>query len=367
MFGTAVQPWQTFKQRLTAVLTALLLLVIAGTVGFIVLGGWSAADALWMTVITVTAVGYDEVRPLTHTTRFIAAGLLGGGITLMGVWFATLTSAIVEMDLAHVFRTRRDMKTIEQLENHVVVCGAGRTGRQIVAELKSAGAPYVIVDRDEARGEAIRQTDEEALVLIADATRDESLVQARIETARGLVACLSSDTDNLFVCLSARDLQPDLTIVARAYDEQTMQKLYVAGADHVVSPNVTGGVRMASVLLRPNVVSFLDVMARGEGLALRLEQVDITPDSPLAGLSLAEARIPQRTGLIVIAIRAGDAVARVPAGRLRRRRDGTAHHAFSRSEWRYNPGPDESLKSGDALIVLGKPEQIDELTRLARA
>jgi len=192
-------------------------------------------------------------------------------------------------------------------------------------------------------------------------------VQARIEAARGLVACLSSDTDNLFVCLSARDLQPELTIVARAYDEQTMQKLYVAGADHVVSPNVTGGVRMASVLLRPNVVSFLDVMARGEGLALRLEQVDITPDSPLAGLSLAEARIPQRTGLIVIAIRAGDDSLKTPGGGTRRRRDGTAHQAFARSEWRYNPGPDESLKPGDALIVLGKPEQIDGLTRLARA
>jgi voltage-gated potassium channel len=367
LFGTATHPWQTFKQRLAAVLAALLTLIVAGTVGFIVIGGWPAADALWMTVITVTAVGYEEVRPLTHTTRFIAAGLLGGGITLMGVWFAALTSAIVEMDLAHVFRTRRDMKRIEKLQKHVIVCGGGRTGRQIATELKSAGVPYVIVDRDESRAETIRRTDEEALVLVADATRDESLVQARIETARGLVACLSSDTDNLFVCLSARDLQPELTIVARAYDEQTMQKLYVAGADHVVSPNVTGGVRMASVLLRPNVVSFLDVMARGEGLALRLEQVDITPDSPLTGVSLAEARIPQRTGLIVIAIRAGDDSPKTPGDGPRRRRDGTAHQAFARSEWRYNPGPDESLKPGDALIVLGKPEQIDELTRLARA
>lgn len=367
MLTAATRPWRTFLQRLGAVLTALLLLIVAGTLAFIGVGGWPAADALWMTVITVTAVGYEEVRPLTHTTRFIAAGLLGGGITLMGVWFAALTSAIVEMDLAHVFRTRRDMNRIEKLENHVIVCGGGRTGRQIVAELKSAGVPHVIVDHDDARAEMIRRVDEQALVLVADATRDESLVQARIHTARGLVACLSSDTDNLFVCLSARDLQPELTIVARAYDEQTMQKLYVAGADHVVSPNVTGGVRMASVLLRPNVVSFLDVMAQGEGLALRLEQVDITPDSPLAGTSLAEARIPQRTGLIVIAIRAGDTATRTPAGGARRRRDGTAHHAFARSEWRYNPGPDESLKPGDALIVLGKPEQIDELTSLARA
>ncbi|MDX1579369.1 MAG: TrkA C-terminal domain-containing protein, partial [Gemmatimonadota bacterium] len=150
---------------------------------------------------------------------------------------------------------------------------------------------------------------------------------------------------NLFVCLSARDLRAELTIVARADDDQTVQKLYIAGADHVVSPTVTGGVRMASVLLRPTVVSFLDVVARGEGLALRLEQVNITEESPLEGTSLAEARIPQRTGLIVIAIRAGG------------RHEG--------QEWRYNPGPEESLRAGDALIVLGKPEQIDDLASLA--
>ena len=367
--GTASRPWRTFLQRLTAVLAALVLLVGAGTVSFVLLGGWPIGDALWMTIITVTAVGYEEVRPLTRATRVIASGLLAGGITLMGVWFAALTSAIVEMDLAHVFKARRDMKRIEKLENHVIVCGAGRTGRQIVAELRGAGVPYVILDRDEERVEGIRRSDQEALVLTADATRDESLVEARISRARGLVACLSQDTDNLFVCLSARDLQPDLTIVARAYDEQTTQKLYVAGADHVVSPNVTGGVRMASVLLRPKVVSFLDVVARGDGLALRLEQIDIPEGSPLAGQSLGEARIPQRTGLIVIAIRAHGRSTRRErgAGREGSIEPGPGEEGRGRQEWRYNPGPEESLRAGDTLIVLGKPEQIDDLARLAGA
>lgn len=340
-------PWRTFLLRFGGVLAALSVLILAGTAAFMRIGGWPADDSLWMTVITVTAVGYEEVRPLAGGTRVIAALLLAGGITLMGVWFATLTSAIVEMDLENVFRTRRDMKKIDSLNNHIIVCGGGRTGRQIAGELKGAGVQHLILERDAERAEAIRREDEEALVLVADSTRDESLVQARIGQARGLVACLSQDTDNLFVCLSARDLQPNLTIVARAYDEQTMQKLYVAGADHVVSPNVTGGIRMASVLLRPQVVSFLDVVARGEGLALRLEQIDITDNSPLAGQSLAEARIPQRTGLIVIAIRHGD--------------------AEDRPDWRYNPGPDESLHGGDTVIVLGKAEQIDQLTSLAGA
>lgn len=344
MIAPGGEPWRTFLQRLVAVVVALGLVVAGGTVAFIATDGWSVGDALWMSIITVTAVGYEEVRPLTRGTQVVATCLLAGGITLMGVWFAALTSAIVEMDLAHVFKFRRNMRKIEKLDGHVVVCGIGRTGRQIVSELEGAGVPYVAIDKDEERAEVLQKTHEQALVLVADATRDETLVDARIERARGLVACLSQDTDNLFVCLSARDRKSDLTIVARAYDEQTMQKLRVAGADHVVSPNVTGGVRMASVLLRPKVVSFLDVVAGSEGLALRLEQVDIPGASPLAGHSLAEARIPQRTGLIVIAIRSAD---EEPA-----------------EGWRYNPGPDESLREGDALIVLGKPAQIDKLASL---
>ncbi len=345
MIGAVGHPWRTFLERSAAVLAAVVVLVASGALGFVLLDDWPVADALWMTIITITAVGYEEVRELTPATRVLATGLLAGGVTMMGIWFAVLTAAIVEMDLGHVFRTRRDMKNIEKLDDHVIVCGAGRTGLQIVAEMKTAGVPYVVVDIDQERAEEVRQTDDDALVLVADATRDESLTQAGIDRARGLVACLSQDTDNLFVCLSARDLNPELTIVARAYEEQTMQKLYVAGADHVVSPNVTGGVRMAAVLLRPSVVTFLDVVARGEDLSLRLEQIDITGDSPLAGLTLEEARIPQRTGLIVIAIRLAASGAD--------------------AEWRYNPGPDESMRAGDTLIVLGKPEQLDELTDLA--
>lgn len=346
MLEAVGQPWRTFLERFAAVLVAVLLLVAGGSAAFVVVGGWPLPDAVWMSVITITAVGYEEVRPLTAQTRMIATVLLAGGITLMGVWFAALTAAIVEMDLGHAFKSRRDMKRIDNLDDHIIVCGAGRTGRQIVSELKSAGVPYIVIEKDPERAERVRREDE-ALVVEGDATRDEALLAARIETARGLVACLSQDTDNLFVCLSARDLQSKLNIVARAYDEQTMQKLYVAGADHVVSPNVTGGVRMASVLLRPNVVSFLDVVARGEGLALRLEQIDVTAESPLAGQSLAEAQIPQRTGLIVIAIRTG------------------AAREQEEPVWRYNPGPEQALRVGDTLIVLGKPEQIDELASLA--
>ena len=331
-----------FALRFVWVIGIAALLLVAGTTAFLFITGWSFQDSLWMTIITVTAVGYEEVRPMGPAAKTIAAFLLIGGITMMGLWFAVLTSAIVEMDLAQVFRIRRTMNRIEHLKNHVVVCGAGRTGRQVVRELTEADAPYLVVEHSAERAEYLLREFPDALVLEDDATKDETLVVARIGTARGLVACLSQDTDNLFVCLSARDLQPNLNIVARAYDEQTMQKLYIAGADHVVSPNLTGGIRMAAMMLRPEVVSFLDVVTRGDGLTLRLEEIRIHAGSPIAGKTLSEAHIPQKTGLIVIAVRHLD----------QRGREGP---------WSYNPGPQEEIRVGDVMIVMGSPDQIARL------
>jgi voltage-gated potassium channel len=323
-------------------------LLVIGTAGFLSLPEYDLSDAFYMTVITLSAVGYEEVHDLHTRGRILASFLILGGLTLLGVWFALVTSLIVEMDLAHAFMTRRTMKKIDTLKDHYIVCGAGRTGRQVASELRAAGKPYVVIEMDADRADSLRAEFEDVLVVVADATRDEALVEARIGTAAGLVTCLSADTDNLFVCLSARDLQPALTIVARAYNEQTLQKLYVAGADHVVSPNLTGGMRMAAMLLQPQVVSFLDVATRAEELDLRLEEVHVPEGSPFESQTLAEARIPQKTGLIVIAARHADS-----AGR-----DGP---------WVYNPGPEHQIRAGDVLIVMGKEEQIDLLTRTAQA
>jgi voltage-gated potassium channel len=337
-----------FKRRFAWMIGGAFALLLIGTVGFLQVPEYNLSDSIYMTVITLTGVGYEEVHDLQTGGRILAGFLLLGSITLLGVWFALVTSALVEMDLAHVFLTRRTMKKIENLKDHYIVCGAGLTGQQVVRELENAGKPYVVIEKEADRGRALREEFPEALVVEADATADEALVEARIGTAVGLVACLSADTDNLFVCLSARDLQPGLTIVARAYNEQTLQKLYVAGADHVVSPNLTGGMRMAAMLLQPQVVSFLDVATRGEGLDLRLDEVHVPGGSPLEGQSLAEARIPQKTGLIVIAARHVDAPGR----------DGP---------WVYNPGPEHRILAGDVLIVMGTADQLDLLTRTVQA
>jgi voltage-gated potassium channel len=214
----------------------------------------------------------------------------------------------------------------------------------VVQELEAQGAPWVVLDRDPARIEEILILVPDAFTIEADATHDQSLLEAGLDRAKGLVSCLSADTDNLFVCLSARDLNPDVTIVVRAYEEETMDKLYRAGATYVVSPNVSGAIRMASVLLRPSVVSFLDIATRGSKLELRMEQTSIGNESHLAGKTLAQARIPQETGMIVIGLR----------------KKGAAE-----SEFVFNPVASTRLEPGDEMIVLGKSEQIAHLREYA--
>ena len=341
MPGLRASPEARFRQRFLGASLFTLTLVAIGTAGFSSMPGWSLSDGFYMTIITVSSVGYEEVRPLEGTGgRLFTTLIVLGSVAALGIWFALITSTLVEMDLAHAFRRRRTMKAIEKIRNHIIVCGGGRMGRQVIKELVKSRMPYVVIEIDPAGADKVRELDPDALILEGDATHDEMLVQARIGHARGLVGALSADTDNLFVCLTARDLQPGLTIVSRAYDEDAGAKLRKAGANHVVSPNVSGGIRMASVLLRPQVMSFLDVVTRSEDLELLLEQIPVPANSPLDGVPLARAEIPRKTGLIVLAIKHGE---------------------DRREPFIYNPGPSEQVRSGDTLIVLGRPEQLDRL------
>jgi voltage-gated potassium channel len=319
-------------------------LLLFGTLGYMGIEEWEWGDSLYMTVITLTAVGYDEVHPLSPTGRIFTSFILAGGITGLGLWVAFLTSFVVELDLTPVLRRRRTEKEIKKMQNHVIVCGAGRTGSQVMEELLVAGESFVVIERDRAKVEEIQELLPDLVVVEGDATIDHFLEEAGVQKARGLIACLSADTDNLFVCLTARDLRSDLEIVARAYEEETVPKLYRAGANHVVSPNASGAIRMAAFMLRPSVVSFLDVATRSPDLTLRLEQETVTETSPLAGQTLADARIPQNTGLIVIA--------------LRKRNPEGAEEAYS---YVFNPVATTRLDPGDIMIVLGAPEQIRSL------
>jgi len=328
-----------FIPRFAGALLFLATLAVLGVVGYMGLEGAGFHDALYMSIITLTAVGYEEVIPLSEAGRNFTMVLLLGGISWMGIWFAFVTSFIVELDLEHAFRKRRVMRAIEKTRDHVVICGAGRTGRQVAEELTSMGEEYVVIERDPQRVEHFYGLNPDAKIVQGDATVDHTLEEAGVNRAKGLISCLSADTDNLFVCLSAKDLNPDLVVVARAYEEETMSKMYRAGADQVVSPNVSSAIRMASVMLRPTVLSFLDVATRSPDFSLRMEQASIRKKSDLAGKTLAEARIPEKTGLIVIAVRKGG----------------------DKERFVFNPVADTRIEPGDEVIVLGKADQIDAL------
>jgi voltage-gated potassium channel len=337
---------RTYINRFLGTALFFVAVLLLGTLGYMAIEDWSPGDSLFMTVITLTAVGYDEVHPLSPAGRIFTGVILAAGITGLGLWFAFLTSSIVELDLAHVFRHRRILKEIKKMKNHVIVCGAGRTGSQVMEELTVAGESFVVIERDLSKVEELHKLLPGVAVIQGDATIDHFLEEAGLANARGLISCLSADTDNLFVCLSARDLRKDIEIVARAYEEETVSKLYRAGANHVVSPNASGAIRMASFMLRPSVVSFLDVATRSPDLTLRLEEETVMASSPIAGQSLMDARIPQNTGLIVIAVR------------KKNPKDSEEEYAYV-----YNPVASTRLEPGDIMIVLGAPEQIQELRK----
>lgn len=312
---------------------------VIGVWGYMSLEGWLFHDALYMTVITLTAVGYHEVAPLSAAGRNFTMGLLALGLTGLGLWFALVTALFVEMDLAGTLQRRRTMKTIAKLKNHVIVCGCGRTGRQVLIELEQSGLDFVVLEVDPDRVRSIRNRHPKVPVIEGDAARDEILKSAGIRHARGLITCLSEDADNLFVCLSARVLNSELTVVARADDPGTTDKMYRAGANHVVSPSVSGGVTMAAMLVRPSATTLLEIGNRLQGLNLRTEQVALSARSPAVGKTLDSTHIPE--SVVVVALLRG----------------------ADQEQITFNPKGTTTLEVGDELVVMGRPQQLQQLGR----
>lgn len=324
-----------------AIVVYFALLTAVGTIGYVLIEGWSWEDALYMTVTTETAIGFNEVHPLSTGGRYWTMGVLGGGLTGLGMWFALVTSLVVRMDIGKTYRRRRTVKQARRTKDHVIVCGGGAMGRQVLYELDEAKRTWVLVERDKAVADTLRRVWPDGLIVHDDAGQDGALRDAGVDGAMGLVACLSADADNLFVCLSAKHLNPGLSVVARAEGESATAKMRRAGADHVVSPAVTGAMWVASVLARPSVASFLGTATPGPHLTRHLDQVAVGAASALAGSTLAEARIPDKTGLVVVAIRS--AVDDPGAATT------------------LNPGAATRLAAGDDLIVFGDAEQIRAL------
>ncbi|NPA89877.1 MAG: potassium channel protein [Chloroflexi bacterium] len=322
--------------RLGAI-AVLLFLVTVG--GYMVLEQYPFIDALYMAVITFSTVGYGEVHPLSPTGRLFTALIILVGVGTGAYLFGTIAEYIVAGELEGTLKQRRIMRKIETYRDHYILCGYGRIGKQVAEEMRVLGLPFVVVDIDPKIAEHCQRY--EVPYIIGDATEDEVLQQAGVKRARGLVAALDTDADNLFAVISARNLNPDMMIVARAIHENVERKFLQAGADRVVSPYTMAAHRIVSLLVRPNVIHFLDTALRSQNLELWLEEVEIMPDSPLVGKTLEEAAIRARTGANILAI------IRPSEHRL--------------IDW----SPNLRLQAGDILIVLGKREQLEALARLA--
>lgn len=324
------------RSRLKSAILLIITIFVVGVFGYRLIEGWSFIDALYMTVITLATIGYGETHPLSTAGRLFTIFLILSGLGIMGYGLSILATFIVEGELVRVIGRRKMEKAINKLNNHIIICGAGETGRYVVEEFIKTKTPFVIVESDPTNLESLQQYDG-ILYIRGDATKDAILIEAGIRRAKGLVSALHSDKDNLFVVLTARALNSKLHIVSRVVESDSEHKLIVAGANDIVSPKFIGGMRMASIMIRPAVVSFLDIMLREEDLTLRLEEVPVVAGSKLVGVKLRESEI-RKTGLIVVAIIIG-----------------------ATNKYTYNPNPDTVLQAGDTLIVMGDVEQVREL------
>ncbi len=331
-------------------LRALLLLLgvfAFGTSGYLFVGGegTSLLDATYMTVITLTTVGYEESIELTGnpTGRIFTMGLLVLGVGTFLYFFSNVTALLVEGTLDRMFWRTRMLRKTHRLNEHTIICGGGDTGKHVIKELLDTSRPFVLIEQDAERiQELYTQLGQEFLAISGDATEDESLLEARIETARGVVACISNDRDNLVVTFSARHLNPSARIVTRCVNLADQAKLRRAGADAVVSPDLVGGMRLVSELVRPTVVSFLDLMLREEHEGLRVEQVTIADDSTLANANVGALRGRGIEGLLVVAVRT------------------------TTGAWHYNPRDDMTLTAGAAVVYMGTPATVHALEKLAQ-
>ncbi len=337
---------QEFVRQLLIPATLVVIAFVLGTVGYVILGGgkWSVLDAAYMTSITLTTVGYGEVlagMDQSPVARLYTLVLMwaGMGVTLFAI--SSITAFVVERNLGRLYKERKMEKQIAALKNHYIVCGAGRTGVHIIHELFTTKRPFVVVEISEERLEHLGAHYDGILTIHGDATDEETLERAGIQAAGGLIANVNEDSRNLLISVQARFVRPDLTIVARAEDNALISKFERAGADYVVSPSFIGGMRMASQMLRPNTVTFLDRMLRGQDPSIRVDEATVEAGSKIEGKTLAQAEIFSRTGLRPIAFQ--------PAGA---------------SAFQYNPSGDEVLTPGSIIFVVGNPDQLASLRDL---
>ncbi len=325
-------------RRVTLIVILLAFTIAMGTVGFVWIEHYPVFDAFYMTLITISTVGYGEVHPLSEGGRYFNSFLILFGVSVMFFSVGAITQIVIELELQDPFGKRRSKRMIDQLEKHIIICGFGRVGRSVAHELQTAGAPFVVIDRNEERVE--RAMAAGIIAFAADSTRDEALRAAGIARAIGLVSALATDADNLFVILSAKSLNPKLNVVTRAAEEEAEEKLRRAGANTVFAPYTITGHRLAQSILRPHVSRFLDFTTQTMGLDVAIEQIQVSAGTEFASKSLREMQLRRELGIIVLAIRK-------PGGQMI-----------------FNPPADMEMSPGDFLIAMGEVPNLQRLERL---
>jgi voltage-gated potassium channel len=323
-------------RRLQWGVSVLVIIVAIGAIGYEVIEGWSFIDSLYMTVTTITTVGYMEVHPLSSAGRIFSIFLIVGGVGGALYILTTLMGYILEGQFGITLGRRRMKTKIAKLKKHFILCGYGRVGQEIALTFSEEGVPFVIISNDE---EHVAKAEKEGyLAIFGDATSDDTLKEAGIKQARGLVAAVGSDTDNTFITLSAREARPDLFIEARSSSPESEGKLRRAGADRVISPHTIGGRRMAMLALRPAVVDFIDTVTYGPGRELQLENVDVAGGSSLIGKTMEQARSQVDITVLAMRKKSGELIA--------------------------NPPGEEIIEDGDRLIVIGTKQRLSALERI---
>jgi len=329
---------EDLRRKLFQAMALLAFTVACGTAGYMIIEGWNFLDALYMTITTLTTVGFREVHQLSSRGIIFTIFLIVGGVGTVLYALSTGAKVILEGELKEVYGRKKLEKKIKDLYDHYIVCGHGRMGKIISKELKAEGIKFVVIDK------APQNPDEDAgaVILRGDATQDHVLKEAGIERARGLISVLPTDAENLFVVLSARGLNPNLLIVSRAVEEGSEKKLLRAGATKVVSPYHIGGLRMAHTVLKPTVVDFIEFATKSGNIGLQMQEINIQEGSSLIGQTLQECGIGEGLGVIVVAIKQAT------------------------GDTQFNPTFQSSVKPGDTLIVLGEVAKLKEFEEISK-
>lgn len=319
-------------------LLTLIILVGSGTAGYVVIEGWSAFESLYMTIITLATVGYKEVYDLSFQGKVFTIALIICGTGVLAYTIGSMLQFMVEGQLRRLLGRKKLQKQISSLKEHYIVCGYGRIGRMLCRELASKPVPVIIVEQEQER---CQQLEEEGLLFVqGDATNDDVLEKAGIRQAKGLITVVTSDSANVFITLTARGINPDLFILARASEDSAHLKLMRAGANKVVSPYKIGASRIAQAILRPSVLDFIDIAIGRENIELQLEEIRVSPSSDLVGKNLLNSGIRKNLGLIIVGIK-------------------------KNQQMMFNPNPDIEIGANDILIALGKSPDIKNLEKIA--